>query len=277
MRPLSKGNINMDFLFIHGGPGLNSNPEENILKDSFLAKGHNIYFWNEPSPMRGHLSEVITYEDSCYSLESQIHTLAVNEKITVIAHSFGAFLLNDILPHVEKDLARIILVSPVTNITSLDLNLITEGMKATSNIADKEFLEKYLESMRPDDFYDSKRFEALKLATKDNIILGQYWNKKEFIPAYYNYFSDFKFQFNIDSFNSIRKTCPKITITEKSLVTTSIIYGSHDPFISSKDQSLIQKFYNNSEVFLLEDSSHYGHIEESGEFLDRHVLDERKL
>ena len=39
-------------LFFHGGPGLNSSPENEVINPIARRSNRNIYFWNEPSLLR---------------------------------------------------------------------------------------------------------------------------------------------------------------------------------------------------------------------------------
>ena len=252
----------MIYLFVHGGPGLNSNPETNLLKQRFESEGHEIYFWNQPT------AKGVSYDEACESLSTTICALSAKSKITIIAHSFGAFFLNEILPIVDDQLAKIILLSPATDLHLLDLNILRISCSDYAGSAESIALEKYIRTLSPLSGFNEERLNGLLLAASNPALTAHYWLKKELMPSYYSYLSGPDFSFNFDSFVSIRSSCVKNTVSNKTNVETLITYGVHDPFINSEDYHLLIKLYPNSKTFLFEESSHYSHIEERTLFYD---------
>ncbi|MGE3608370.1 MAG: alpha/beta fold hydrolase [Bacteriovoracaceae bacterium] len=260
----------MNFLFIHGGPGLNSNPEKEILSHEFSTNGDTLYFWNEPSRTRGSQLESVTFEDSCESLKLQILSLKDLGSLTVIAHSFGAFVFNQILPEIEQYIEKIVLITPVFNLSYLDRNLIKRTALAYESIGDanSEVLKDYLGKFNPNQGFDEQRFNHILIAASYEKFNDAYWFQKDCMGAYYAHFNDLEYQFSMDNFKSIRSSCSVIESKNKTLIETVIFYGKHDPFILSQESELIKQIYPDSNIITMESSSHYPHIEESREFLD---------
>lgn len=245
----------MNFLFIHGGPGLNSNPERNLFKNSF-SEGDKIYFWDEPKNA--------TYEISCEDLAKTI--LSFSEELTVIAHSFGAFILNEVLPLIEHKLCKIILLSPVSSLPDLDRKLIQSVADSSENL--KIFLNSFDESVS----FSETRYNHLLIAAGSPDLAPQYWHKKHLMSGYFQYMQGDQYQFDLGNFKSIRETCAEIKIHNETEVPTEIIYGLHDPFINYEDKNFIGQFYRNSTIHLFTESAHYAHIEEMDKFLGTVVL-----
>jgi pimeloyl-ACP methyl ester carboxylesterase len=106
------------------------------------------------------------------------------------------------------------------------------------------------------------------IAAGNENLNGHYWYEKKEIPKYYGYFSEAQFQFNFNSFKSIRETCSRNLIHRKTSLETVVIYGQHDPFISADESFLVENFYLKSKFFLIEGASHYPHIEKQERFLE---------
>jgi pimeloyl-ACP methyl ester carboxylesterase len=244
----------MIFLFIHGGPGLNSNPERKLLLERFSTAGNKIYFWNEPSENRKTYQGPVSFKTACDSLQKTILDLSQEEQITVIAHSFGAFTLNHILPTVELGLKKIILLCPVTDLNLLDQHILDVG-EIDSSIC-----------MKPHENFSDERFEALAAATVNGRILSHYWNKQELLADYYVHFANTEYQFSLAAFKTIRETCHNSIVNNPTHIETSVIYGIHDPFILSEEFLRLKEVYTNANVYLFEESAHYCHIEEPEKF-----------
>lgn len=259
----------MKFLFVHGGPGLNSNPEANLLKDRFEDQHHEIYFWNESS------AQNVSYKAVAESLKKTIAALSIESKIAIIAHSFGAFLLNEILPEVEHHLSKIILLNPVSNLFELDINILKASEKTLADTNKSKTLSDFIQSSTPSPIFSDDRLHALIIAGENPSLTACYWFQKNLMSSYYEFMLGPEFSFNFDSFVSIRRTCSKNQISNKTEIETLVIYGVHDPFINFAEYSRLKDYYKNSQLFIFEESSHYSHIEESEFFYDTVFKDHR--
>lgn len=235
----------MKLIFVHGGPGLNSGPEENLLTQCF-DQDDEIIFWNEPSAS--------TFHSACESLSTLIESMG-EAKATIIAHSFGAVLVNEILPKVEDRIARLILIAPVSNLAALDKNII-------SAVSEKvEELRTYLDRFDDGVSFSEERFTYLFKAACVPELGLKYWHKKD-LAAGYQTFS----RFSLENFKSIRSTCGLVNLRHKTRVPTDVIYGLHDQIVPSEERTEVERLYENSKIHIFQNSAHYGHIEEQDLF-----------
>lgn len=255
----------MKYLFIHGGPGLNSNPERHILRELFDQKDP-IFFWDEPSLARQTHPRETTFNDCCESLKKLVEELATDSQIVVIAHSFGAIYFNAILPEIEQFLARIILLSPVSNIVGLDKNILTASAEDPS-YAEAIVLKKYLSSFSEEIGLSEGRFNNLLVAATNPNLASMYWFQRDLMPSYFENMSIPGYEFGLNSFKSIRETCHIVNPINTSTLETEVIYGVHDPIVKITEKDQVQLVYPNSTIHEFKNSGHYSHIEECAEFM----------
>jgi pimeloyl-ACP methyl ester carboxylesterase len=262
----------MKYLFVHGGPGLNSNSESNFLGPEFDKADKKIDFWHEPSLIRDKtLKTDLSYDLWLNSLSKFIHKHSEEGPITVIAHSFGAFALNDLLPVVGSRISRLVLVAPVFNLRTLDQNIANLALKILSDQGKTEALAYYrnLQSFMPLEF-DAQRYKILLGAFEISEVLPRYWHNQERAEGYNQFLIEDQWQVNFASFRSVRETIGKNEITNHFNGPVSIIYGRHDPVVKmEQDLTSIKKMYLNPEIIIMEHSGHYPHIEETVTFVDK--------
>src|SRR5665647_1801039 len=180
----------MKYIFVHGGPGLNSNPERNILKPLIEVQGHELLFWNEPSLLRGQICD----QDHAYqywlnSLSNFIIKNSGQEQVAIIAHSFAAFAINDILPEVGTKIGKLILIAPIFDLMKLDQNLIDLAIRfhaRDANIAGIVELEELKRNMP--DYFNEKRFSIILKAIGHEEVLPSYWHNKKASVLYNQFF-----------------------------------------------------------------------------------------
>ena len=79
-------------VYVHGGPGFNSNPEKNLLGEALgIGDSQEVHYWNEPSRLRGTASDAVTIQTCAASLESLLLDCYNRTGLgsIVVAHSFG--------------------------------------------------------------------------------------------------------------------------------------------------------------------------------------------
>ncbi|MEO5970200.1 MAG: alpha/beta fold hydrolase, partial [Bdellovibrionia bacterium] len=90
--------IHNQYLFIHGGPGLNSFAEKTILGSLFSDRNVSITFWNEPSKFRptvlldstdSEKTPKAAFSRLLESAEKTLVELAQSGPVKLIGHSFG--------------------------------------------------------------------------------------------------------------------------------------------------------------------------------------------
>lgn len=248
----------MKIIYIHGGPGLNSEPEKNILTTTGNFK---FIFWNEPTVDINSARDA--YSDWLFSLEDCINSQARDGKVMIMAHSFGAFALNDVLPRVSNKVHKVILVSPIFNLLTLDLNIMDLAIRLLRVAGDRvnaQILELKKSEMKS--MTSSTRVEIIAQALSTDELLMNYWKNKDSAKLYNQYLE--KRPVSFDSFMMVRKNIQEDQLSYQFSKSASIFYGKYDPVSSlSQNKELQLHFYPNSETFLCENSGHYPHIEET--------------
>ena len=269
----------MKYIFVHGGPGLNSNPERNILKPLIEVQGHELLFWNEPSLLRGQICD----QDHAYqywlnSLSNFIIKNSGQEQVAIIAHSFAAFAINDILPEVGTKIGKLILIAPVFDLMKLDQNLIDLAIRfhaRDANIAGIVELEELKRNM-PDNF-NEKRFSIILKAIGHEEVLPSYWHNKKVSALYNQFFVEDQYQFDLQSFKAVRQTITHEKVRNRFSGTVKIYYGALDPVARlEQDYALLMDLYPNHRLLIGKESGHYPHIEEQ-ELFSKHFFEEDHL
>jgi pimeloyl-ACP methyl ester carboxylesterase len=128
-------NVNHDrmvkILFFHGGPGLNSNPENKLLRDRFAQNEIDLICWNEPSalrvdgptPNREH-----AYGGFLSSAEDFLLAHYDSKPLTLMAHSFGAHPACFLAKKHPDKIAKIIFISTDIGLPVTDRNMFTFSM-----------------------------------------------------------------------------------------------------------------------------------------------------
>jgi len=248
----------MKLIYIHGGPGLNSEPEKNIFPST-----NNFKFicWNEP--IVSNTSKSSAYANWLQSVEDCINQEARDGKVIVMGHSFGAFALNEILPRISSQIHKVILVSPIFDLLTLDLNIMNLAIKLLEETGARDqalFFELKKNEMKS--MTNSKRVEILAQALNIDGLLLHYWKKQDSAKSYHQYLE--KRPVSFDSFMMVRKSIQEDRLRHSFSGAVSIFYGKYDPVSSLfQNQQLQDQLYPNAETFILDHSGHYPHLEES--------------
>lgn len=260
--------VYVKYIFIHGGPGLNSNPERHLLK---LAPGHEIVFWDEPSSLRDRNYTVDSaYKNWLDSLSKFIRRHSEKSQVTLIAHSFGAYALNEVLPSIEKHISGVILLAPIFDLLNLDRNILDLAIRLKAHKADLKAMAELNESKQKiGTAFNDMRFTALLKALGDEEVLPNYWHNHSASGNYNQYFAtDEAFQIDFGSFKAVRESISHNTISNKYDGKVILYYGAFDPVAKlEQDYKLVKELYPNSVIKIAQDSGHYPHIEEMASFL----------
>ena len=251
----------MKAIFIHGGPGLNSNPEQKLLKDDFVSNGIDIRFWNEPK-------EFQTKNFNEEILNSIIELVnSFDEKIILIGHSTGCRNILNILPTIKSKVHSICFLSPALDLKEADGNIIKFGMsllEKTNPEAAKSLLN-ILPSLN--DNFDENKADAILLGLSSGYFVHNFINSNSF-ENYFQFLQGDN-QFRVDDYLKIRKSGSQM-ITESDEIfdiPTIALFGKKDPIFNFEHGvSIISKYFSNLKSKCLEDVSHYPHIDDKDLF-----------
>lgn len=244
----------MKTIFIHGGPGLNSWPEENILKPVFDFNNIDILFWNEPKDY----SSVGGYDELCHSLVSFIKN--TNEKVNIIAHSAGCMHVIAVIKEVEHLINKICFLSPAIDLNYTSDRIIEVALDIFSKTdSAKESTLRSLKSSLVKGF-DSTKEEAILLAMSSNYFVKNFVELDSF-ENYFGYLVDDK-AFNLDNYLKVSRSIPVTPIDYLSSVPVLCFLGALDPvFEVAQSEGQVKKYFSDVKVVVMDDTSHYPHIE----------------
>ena len=238
----------MQILFIHGGPGRNSNAESKILGDLMPVK---TIFWNEPSALRGAFNQESAYLDWYNSMKESI-----NDETVIIAHSFATLPVVRAALEVPDKVKKLVLITPANNLLGVDGNIFEEVGKALNNIKIQKA--------------DNSKFNLdtfLKVAEYTELE-NHYWTNKDAMERYWQLNNEAQWKFDPHSFIAVR-TGYNEKIPKRIETPVLAIFGENDVIVRQEsEEPLLNKFSINHKVVIMKNTSHFPHIENPDEFVD---------
>ncbi len=265
----------MNLIYFHGGPGLNSNPEKNILKKLYASYGVNLILWNEPSIQRNDnlldrsSNAFISYLESAEAFFlSKISEL--NTSVGIIGHSFGSYPLCYLANKYPKLITQLFIISSDLALPFADINMMTISVNDFEKLEDytkaeelKEVLKYYSGS------FDTNTKKGFELLLQNPNLFNNYWNDKNAMQEFLGFYTEPDFAIDINNFFNVRKGLfwGHITLKNNPLPITAF-FGKHDKIISENDEiKILTQFFSNLKIVRLDQSAHYSHIEEKEKVL----------
>lgn len=254
------------FLFIHGGPGLNSEPEKHLMAPIFKKYALEIDFWNEPTQF--HSNQYA--EEVQRSLIDKIHSF--QDKVNIIAHSYGAKTVLGILSEVRHKIDHIFFSAPVVDTLNSDRAVLSHGYSVLSKTKNSEARE--LENLLPNicSDFDQTKQRALTLAFKSGFYKNYFKDLASF-ENYYQYFQD-DHSFSMERYLRIRQTeLNEYTPPDVPYdISCTLFYGGLDPVFSPKMEArLLNQYFSHITTYILPEVSHYPHMDASPFFM-KHLI-----
>jgi|GEM_PF-3643962 len=264
--------------YIHGGPGLNSAPEEQILSKLFKNKGYSVYFWNEPSSQRstyGIANELVSTDAMTRyltALELEFSKFASSEETHIIAFSFGVLGGNFLANRFPDIVSKLVLISPAHEFKATLTNVVKTSAalhhpKAASVLS-------LLNESRSERAFDLPFANALSLAFENDQILPLYFQNMEAFQETLRAWKKPGFSPDFDSLFSVLRAfdirSPNELFPQKTKVPTLTVLGKNDLFCPvDLERSRIEALYTKANQYLfLENARHYVHLDRSNEFVD---------
>jgi pimeloyl-ACP methyl ester carboxylesterase len=258
----------MKILYFHSGPGLNANPERNLLTDKFKAEGYELECWNEPSALRP--DEFVTgngYLDYLNSAEAFLLKHYKGRPLIIVAHSFSANAACWFAQKHPDKLKHIVFVTPNLSPANTDLNTFKFIMAdyRSNNDSKADELEIIIENYTGK--FDDNTLNGFLLAGQNPRLFNYYWHNNEVKPVFLSYFTSPEYVLDLEGYLAIRKTWFATTLTGSSIPAT-VVFGKHDKVISNDIEKRVLKIYFDSLTPVeFEASAHYPHAEETDKFL----------
>ena len=266
----------MRFLFLHGGPGMNSFAERAIVGPLFDIRGHDAYFWNEPSRLRpagDAFHAVDAFVQWFASAERAVVAFSAPGSLLLIAHSWAAVPAIEIARRHPDRVAGLVLVAPTTDLFaafSRALRLAQQDLAA-----DQPQIAAGIAAClaRTRSLGDDSLREGLRLAFHDPKLFTHYWADPVQFEASVAAMSCPEAQFDAESFfavlddfderwTSLRSEAP---LTMPALV----VWGARDlitPFAETRAGVLAEIPHATVEVF--DDGGHFVHLDRPRRFID---------
>ena len=261
-------------LFIHGGPGLNCEPEREILTPHLAAAGLNYVFWDEPSNLRGDdgiFQPAHAYEHWLNSLRRKVEQ---ERPYVLVALSFGAAAVIDLLNDYSMDsIGDVLFIGP-----TIDMNRVFKTMMSFS-IADlrtlspqqAKDLEHCLNTTKA--FWDNSMQEGLRLVWGNPQLLTHYFVKPDNLTAWATNFSKPRFQIDFESQNCVLDDFAKRRGqgpgTKRFSIPVTVLHGEKDPVFAREDVTrLIQPRFKTLTLQAFKRCGHFPHLEDVPAFIN---------
>jgi pimeloyl-ACP methyl ester carboxylesterase len=262
----------MNIFWIHGGPGFNSNPEKNIINEKYKSKGASVFFWQHPSKMRG--------DDACYNWDSYISDLEskfkefieTHKKVTIVAHSHGAFCSLYLIKKYEKHINKIIWSAGSVSMYSTLKNIYS----FVGNDYEKQNLNE--EALKCKSISNDSNVTMNTMLENANLLLGNqnyftyYWSNLELMSQYLEFMQD-DWSIDLESFTGTVSTQPEDILDMETKIETTLIYSSGEQVILNDiELEYAKKIFKNYKLEYFATNGHFPHLECQEKFLEL-VLD----
>ena len=266
----------MRFVFLHGGPGLNSFAEQAILGPLFEDAGHVVDFWNEPSTLRPRgdaFDPAHAFEHWLASAEGFVLRSASRQPVQLIAHSIACHAAMEIARRHPHRLANLVLVAPAAdpfaafrNVLRLAVqDLETAKPEIASVIASCLFRTRAL--------LDAPMCEGMMNVLHDEMLFTHYWVDEGWMQASAAAQARPEAQFDVNAFFAVltdfsQRSADVLSTGAVTLPTLSL-FGAADPVTSFGEQrEAIRAAVPEARIEVLDGCSHYLHLERPHQFVD---------
>ena len=264
----------MNVLFFHGGPGLNSNPEKNILTEKFSTNGYSLKCWNEPSVLRStnKNNQEVTYENYLNSAENFLLENYDGNPQIIIGHSFGVHAVLHLAKTQPQKIKQIVVVASNLSVQDTDLNTFSFSAADFEKHQESENAKSLLSIIdQYTGLFDENTQKGFTIVSQNPRLFNSYWYNKELMPQFLSHYTSPEYTLDVESYFTIRKTWNEHENNEKSSIPVIAIYGKHDIIVTNqKERLIVKEKFLNANFYEFEYSSHYPHIEETDELL--HLL-----
>lgn len=260
-----------DLVFIHGGPGLNSNPERVILTQPLIDANISYYFWDEPSRLRSDGHAFKTEMAYTNALNSIAETIRLHRPKVLVAGSFGAQLCLDFLASFKpKEDLKILFVSPVFDLYKAHRRVVSLALECFETTEPEKFLrlKKFENEIRS--VWDTPMKSALALAWEAPKLPTLYFCDQSLVGQWYGSMSDEKYGIDPVSQEAVLSEFEKRSVGRPQVMNNKVtcLVGDSDPFIDQDSiQAIIETCFRSTENIIFKHSGHFPHLESRDHFV----------
>lgn len=262
----------MKALFYHGGPGLNSNPEKNMLTQKFKAQGIDLHCWDEPSVLRPREA----MEDSSSGFKAYLNSAEQfflrhydGTPLIVIGHSFGAQAIVHLTNRHTDKLNAVVLVASNLVPHQTDLNTFSfiaadleQHDPEKSNLL-RQIIKNYT------GHFDENTQKGFSIVADNPRLFDYYWHNQPAMQQYLSYYTSPEYVMDVAGYFAVRNTWYQQPI-HKIDIPTLAIYGKHDVVVSNDaERQIVSDHFQNVTFHEFEHAAHYPHVEEADLLLDK--------
>ena len=256
----------MKLLYFHIGPGMNSNPEKNLLLEPFKEAGFDLLLWNEPSVLRNDNIDPHTNAFQQYLDAAEVFFLKLfnGEPLVIVGHSFGSHAVCYLENRHPEKIKKVVFISSGLSLKNTDINIFTFVKKDFKKDRDKDnaaTLQKCIKNYSG--AFDSNTTKGFEMLIKNPRLFSYYWFNKDKMKAAMQLYNPPEFGIDLEGFFKVRQSWFERSYP-KTIVPAIGIYGKHDIVVSNKvEQSILIQQFPNFKIYELEKSGHFPHIEET--------------
>lgn len=261
------------FLFIHGGPGLNSECERRVLDPLLRGAGIECTFWNAPSNLRPDGDAF--WADAAFAgwLDSLERALSAEKApVGLIGSSFGALTALHLLQRRPQDVGELVLSAPAIDL----FGALTGMMRYAAQDFAKSAPEK---AAKMNEFLDSTRSildpamqQGLALAGEDPTLFANYWANGEKLAAWDAVLAEPCFGFDAEMHGAVLVDYASGRYSLEGALPdrpVKVVYGEKDAAVdSAATTSWLRARFSTVKDWKFDQSSHFPHVEEPGKFLE---------
>lgn len=258
----------MDLIFIHGGPGLNSNPEQMALSEFLKQNQIEAFFWNEPSNLRPN-GEKFIVENAYKNILKSIHAsvLKYQPKI-LVGLSFGAQACIDYLLSYDYDPElEVLFISPCLDLFEANckiMRLSQEDFQLSAPEKAKR-IESYLKKTQ--ELWDADMKNGHSLAWENPKLAQKYFIDQKVLEHWAQAMSSPGYQPDAASADAVIKDFKEFQTPHKKIKKQAhLLLGSQDPiWHPKKNMQKLESVFENVKTIELK-AGHFPHLEHQEEF-----------
>ncbi|GAA4318373.1 alpha/beta hydrolase [Compostibacter hankyongensis] len=259
-------------LFYHGGPGLNSNPERNMLAPLYKRHGLDLRVWNAPSALRNTLPAGFKgdrFEQLLQDAESFLLEHYQGKPLFVLGHSMGGQVVAWLLQKHAEKIKIAFMSAPCFRVFSADRNIFSLMERDCVLNNDDVGAEKMRSVIRNlSGSFDDNNISGWQFLLSNPGIFNHYWHHRDRQVSYFSHFVSPEYIMDVDGFFETRKDFIDVEVAPSS-VKTIVFFGLQDAVVNLDEaRATIHDNFSDLKVYKMPYSAHYPHIEEMNEVLN---------